>query len=160
MKMKTLAQVNSKANYSFDPVDVASCPPEVLARVARCISIWSLIEALTANVALFAVKGDMRVPMEMYLSITSSGAANAALKTAVRVGLEPKYRELFDAIWTISGELASERHKLAHWGMGYFKGCTKCRPASRSARWPQAWRTQFFRWTLRTACQIYTTTDQ
>jgi hypothetical protein len=44
MKMKTLAQVNSRANYSFDPVDLACCPPEVLSKVARCISIWSLIE--------------------------------------------------------------------------------------------------------------------
>ena len=121
MKMKTLAQVNSKANYSFDPVDVASCPAEVLSRVARCISIWSLIETFTAKVAIYALKGDMRVAMEMYLSITSSGAANAALKTAVRVGLEPKYSELFSAIWTISGELADERHRLAHWGMGYSK---------------------------------------
>jgi len=63
----------------------------------------------------------MRVAIEMYLSITSSSAANAALKAAVRLGLEPKYGELFNAIWTISGELASERHKLAHWGMGYSK---------------------------------------
>ena len=119
MKMKTLAQVNSKANYSFDPVDVASCPPEVLSRVTRCISIWSMIEAFTASVALYAVKGDIRVAMEMYASIKSSGAANAALNTAVRMGLEPKYGELFNAIATLSGELASERHKLAHWGMGY-----------------------------------------
>jgi hypothetical protein len=92
-----------------------------LSKVARCISIWSLVETLTANVALYAVKGDMRVAMEMYLSITSSSAANAALKAAVRLGLEPKYGELFNALWTISGELASERHKLAHWGMGYSK---------------------------------------
>lgn len=121
MKMKTLAQVNPKANYSFDPVDLASCPPEVLSKVTRCISIWSLIETFIANVALYAVKGDMRVAMEMYLSITSSSAANAALKTAVRLGLEPKYGELFNAIWAISGELAPERHRLAHWGMGYSK---------------------------------------
>ncbi|MHC2388341.1 hypothetical protein ACVMHZ_000402 [Bradyrhizobium liaoningense] len=46
MKMKTLAQVNPKANYSFDPVDLASCPLEVLSKVTRCISIWSLIETL------------------------------------------------------------------------------------------------------------------
>jgi hypothetical protein len=94
MKMKTLAQVNSKANYSFDPVDVASCPPEVLSRVTRCISIWSMIEAFTANVALYAVKGDIRVAMEMYASIKSSGAASAALNTAVRMGLEPKYAKV------------------------------------------------------------------
>lgn len=119
MKMRTLAQVNSKASYSFDPADVALCPPELLAKVTRCISIWSLIESFTAQVAIFALKGDMRVAMDMFLSITSSGAANAALKTAARVGLEPRHSEIFNAIWTINGELADERHRLAHWGMGY-----------------------------------------
>src|SRR5947209_3268730 len=98
MKMKTLAQVNSKADYSFDPADVALCPPDLLGKVTRCISIWSLIEAFTAKVAIYALKGDVRVAMEVFLSITSSGAANAALKTAVRVELEPKYSEIFNAI--------------------------------------------------------------
>lgn len=121
MKMKTLAQVNPKADYSFDPADVALCPPDILGKVTQCISIWSLIEAFTAKVAIYALKGDVRVSMEMFLSITSSGAANAALKTAVRVGLEPKYAEIFNAIWTINGQLADERHRLAHWGMGYSK---------------------------------------
>jgi hypothetical protein len=61
MKMKTLAQVNSKADYSFDPKDVGLCPPEVLGKVTLCISIWSLIETLTTKVAIYALKGDMRV---------------------------------------------------------------------------------------------------
>jgi hypothetical protein len=42
----------------------------------------------------YAVKGDIRVAMEMYASIKSSGAASAALNTAVRMGLEPKYAKV------------------------------------------------------------------
>jgi hypothetical protein len=117
--MKTLTQVNAKAKYTFVPSEVGSNRPEVQTRMVRCISTWSFIEALTAHIVAFSLKGDMRVAVEMYLAITSATASNAALKTAVRVGLDRKYAELFNAIWILGGELVGERHKLAHWTLGY-----------------------------------------
>ncbi len=121
MKMKTLAQVNPKADISFDPQDAALNRPEVLSLIARCISTWSLVETLVGQVVCYALKGDIRAAAEMYLSITSTGASVAALKTAVRMGLSREYAELFNAIWTIGGDLAEERHRLAHWCLGYSK---------------------------------------
>jgi hypothetical protein len=119
MKMKTLSQVNPKAEFDVDPRKIGLKRPEVLSRVAKGISVWTLIEALTAQVVIYSLKGDVRIATEMYLSITSSGASNAALKTAVRLGLPAKYAELFNAIWMLSGGLADERHRLAHWAIGY-----------------------------------------
>jgi hypothetical protein len=119
MKMQTLAQVNPRASYEFDPKKVALKRMRVQARIAHAISIWSTIEALTANIILHALHGDMRAAVHMYAAITSATASNAALKAAIRTGLRPEYAELFDAIWQIGGELVEDRHRLAHWIMGY-----------------------------------------
>jgi hypothetical protein len=121
MKMQTLAQLNPKASYEFDPEKVALKRMRVQARIAHAISIWSAIEALTANVISHALHGDMRAAVHMYTAITSATASNAALKAAVRAGLQPEYAELFNAIWEIGADLADDRHKLAHWVMGYSK---------------------------------------
>lgn len=119
MKMKTLTQVNAKANYNFDPRDITPKYLEIQARVAHAISIWSCIEGLTTHVVLWALGADVKVAAAMYSAITSSPASNAALKTAVRLGVKPKYAEIFDAIWMINGELVEHRHRLAHWHVGY-----------------------------------------
>jgi hypothetical protein len=119
--MKTLSQVNSKADYTFDPRHIGLKRPEIQARIARAISIWSIIDSLTVLVLGFALKGDIRIAAEMFMSITSAPASNAALKAAVRLGLKSDYAEIFNAIWTISGELVEARHRLAHWVLGYSK---------------------------------------
>ena len=121
MRMKTLSQVNPKADYSFDPRDVGLKRPYVQARIARVIAIWAGIESLTVNVLLNALGGDIRIASEMFLSVTSGAASRAALKTAIRLGLPPDRAAIFNAIWTISGELVDDRHKLAHWIVGYSK---------------------------------------
>jgi hypothetical protein len=119
MQLKTLTQVNSKAKYTFDPRDIGLKHQEIQTRIAHVISIWSSIEGLTASIVLWALGADVKVAAAMYSAITSAPASNAALKTAVRLGLKPKYAELFNAIWTISGELGEHRHRLAHWYVGY-----------------------------------------
>lgn len=119
--MKTLAQVNSRAKYTFDPRDVGRQRKKIHVQISRAISIWSSIESLTSNIIMNALGADVIVGAEMFLSITSAPAANAVLKTAVRLGIKPKYAELFNALWTINGELIEERHKLAHWILGFSK---------------------------------------
>jgi hypothetical protein len=121
MAMKTLTQVNAKARYTFDPREMGLKQPKILARIARAISIWSSIEALTKNVLKWTCGYDVRIAAEMFLSITSAPASNAVLKTAVRLGLKPEYAELFNAIWAITGDLIEDRHRLVHWVIGYSK---------------------------------------
>src|SRR5262249_27154246 len=110
-KMQTLAQVNAKADYTFDPSRVAVKRPSTLWRVARCISLWDFVEAHYAQALAFSLKADPQVAMDMYLAITNAGAQSAALKSALRT-LPPQYRELFEAIWSLGKPLATERHKV------------------------------------------------
>jgi hypothetical protein len=117
LKMQTLAQVNAKADYTFDTHNVAGRRPSTLWRVARCISLWAATEALYGQILAFSLKGDPQIAMDMYLAITAN-AQYAALTAATRA-LPPKYRELFEAIWSLRKPLADERHKLAHWLLGY-----------------------------------------
>jgi hypothetical protein len=68
-KMQTLAQVNAKADYTFDPHTVAGKRPSTLWRMARCISLWAFIESHYAQALAFSLKGDHKVAMDMYLAM-------------------------------------------------------------------------------------------
>lgn len=120
MKIKTLAQVKSKAHYTFDPHKVALHRPKILAKVTRCISLWSHCEAQVGQVVAFALKGDNKLAMDMYLSITSPGAASGVRRVATSV-LPREYQDMFNAIMLLGKPLFVERSQLAHWLIGYSK---------------------------------------
>ncbi len=120
MKLKTLAQVNPKAHYTFVPDKVGLHRPLILAKVARCISLWSQCEALVGQAVAFSLKGDNKLAMDMYLSITSPGAASGVRKVVTR-DLPKQYREALEALNIVGKPLYTERSQLAHWLIGYSK---------------------------------------
>lgn len=121
MIIPTLAQINARALYTFRPDEVEGRRPATLARIATCISRWAVIEAMYGQVVAFSLQGNSKISMAMYLAITSAGAQSSVLKTVTRLSLPSKYRIMFEAIWILGSPLAEERHRLAHWLLGYSK---------------------------------------
>lgn len=119
MRMKTLAQVNAKADYTFHPLKTVHKRKATLKRIATCVALWAHVESLYGQILALAMHGDPRLAMDMYLAI-GSAAQDAALKAATR-SLPPKHREVFDAILILARPLATRRHELAHWLLGYSK---------------------------------------
>lgn len=88
--------------------------PEAGALIARCIALWSDVEAELARLLATLLHANTEPAIAVFLAIQSSRAQTAVLDAAAKVVLNEKDYELFGALMIITSSVEKERNALAH----------------------------------------------
>lgn len=113
MPPQPICSVRRNATASVDHLTLRR-HPDLAARVADIIAIWSCIDLQLGAILAFMVKGDVRSSIAMYSALTSSQAQMAVLEAAARISLSPDDLNLFGAVLTLVKRAGAKRNKLAH----------------------------------------------
>ena len=89
--------------------------PELAILVAKCISIWSLMEADLAFCLGSMLGGNAKPAFAMFAALTSSAAQYAAIDAAAEATLDKRRLAVFRAVLKEVRKTAKSRHRLAHW---------------------------------------------
>lgn len=118
MPPQPLSRVRPLATVLLSPTAIAERPKLGLL-VAEAIATYSDIEAQIALVMTRFLSAKAAPALAMFEAITSANAQLAAASAAASTVLDAQDMELFEVVVWITGNVAKDRHKLAHNQWGY-----------------------------------------
>ena len=113
MARQPLAKKYPSVKPSFGPGFLED-RPHAAAIIARCIALWSDVEAEMARLLATLLQANTEPVVAVFLSIQSSRAQSDALNAAAEVVLNESDYELFGAIMSVARSVEKDRNDLAH----------------------------------------------
>jgi hypothetical protein len=101
------------AKPTFGPTSIEE-RPECAVIIARCVSLWSYIEADLALLLSAVLRIGTGPAVAMFLAIQSGRTQLDVLTAAAKIELTASDYELFDAIMNVRHAVEKERNNLAH----------------------------------------------
>jgi hypothetical protein len=118
--MQPLSRVKPDAATDWgDPTTMAR-RPELAAKVARCVALWSEIEIHLGAFLGLLLHANQKAAIAMYSGVENRAAQLRLITCAAEASVPPEHFDVFSIL--ISGIIRpamKERAKLAHWAWGF-----------------------------------------